>query len=89
MSKFQRSSLALDGLLQLVHLLRLGCNLLYSGGQSVLEAGQAVSENVLLVPQVCIGSLPVLAEVSAGCSDQSLNITSQLLRIVTRSYNNM
>ena len=47
-----------------------------------LETGQTVPQQVLLLPQVRVGSLPALDEVSAGCPHQELQVTPQLLRQV-------
>ena len=51
-----------------------------------LETGQTVSEQVLLLPQVSIGPLPSLNEVSAGCPHQQLQVTPQLLRQVPKIF---
>ena len=47
-----------------------------------LEAGQAVSQQVLLLPQVGVCSLPAPDEVSAGRPHQQLQVAPELARQV-------
>ena len=51
-----------------------------------LETGQTVTEQVLLLPQVSVGPLPSLDEVSAGRPHQQLQVTPQLLRQVPEIF---
>ena len=87
LSQLQGSRLSLNGGPELVNFLGLGSHLGEGLVLSLLNTVDTVAQQVQLLPQVRVGLLPVFDQVSTEGPHQGLDISPQLLRVISSTFN--
>ena len=70
---------------EFLYFLSLGRHLGPSLSESLVQADHAVVQQVQLFPQVTVGFLPMFDQVRTERSHQGLDVSSQLLRVISGS----
>ena len=85
LGELQGTSFGLNGIPEFFYFLCLGRHLSQSLSESLVQADHAVVQQVQLFPQVTVGFLPMFDQVSTERSHQGLDVSSQLLRVISGS----